>query len=102
MEIDIQPINFHNTMSKALNLVGGGKDSLVSALLLERNGYSVVNCHIAGLNSATSTMELDACMSLYESLQIVEVYGFDKLIEDASRKSHCLGDPPNYNIIPRA
>ena len=101
-KLDLSPYLFPNKMKlKILNLVGGGKDSLASSILLSDNGYFVVNCHIAGLNTATSTRELDACKNLYDSLQIIHVSGFDELIQRASQRSRCLGSPPRYNFIPR-
>jgi 7-cyano-7-deazaguanine synthase in queuosine biosynthesis len=85
----------------AINLVTGGKDSYVSGLLLRRNEYKVINCHIAGLNIATTDLELAACQKLYDAVTIVHVQGFDSLVRDAASISRCLGRPPAFNYVPR-
>jgi 7-cyano-7-deazaguanine synthase in queuosine biosynthesis len=93
--------NFKGMTKKAINLVGGGKDSLASAILLRKNGMQIINCHIAGLNIGSSEPELNACQNLYLDLHIVYFNGLADLIMRLSSISRCLGKPPKYNYIPR-
>ena len=65
---------------KAANLISGGKDSLSAALLLEQNGFEIINCFISGFNLASGNAELTACKKLYKNFHIIYVKGFEKIL----------------------
>lgn len=70
---------------KAANLISGGKDSLSAALLLEQNGFEIINCFISGFNLASGNAELIACKKLYGNFHIIHVKGFEKILNLMSK-----------------
>lgn len=91
--------NFQET--KVLNLVSGGKDSLVSDILLNKNNACIKRCFLSGLNISSSAYEKSACENLYDSFDIIELKGFDALVNKLVEISDCYGIPPTNNFIPK-
>lgn len=86
---------------KVLNLVSGGKDSLVSDILLMKNNVHIKRCFFSGLNVASFVYEKSACEDLYESFDEVELIGFDILVKRLIDVSDCYGNQPANNFIPK-
>ena len=85
-----------------MNLISGGKDSLVSDILLEENEATIFRCFIDGLNVKSNEQEHAACLQLYgDKYDIIELQGFDKLVEHLVKMSDCYGHPPDQNFIPK-
>lgn len=86
---------------RVLNLVSGGKDSLVSDILLEKNGAYIKRCFFSGLNIESTTQEKDACVYLYDYFDEIEIIGFHIFINKLVTLSSCYGNPPANNSIPK-
>lgn len=104
----IKWIKYHNSATvinsqkpKVLNLVSGGKDSLVSDILLTQNNALIKRCFLSGLNIGSSAYERSACEKLYDSFDVVELKGFDVLVNKLVEISDCYGIPPTNNFIPK-
>ena len=90
-----------NQKPKVLNLVSGGKDSLASDILLEKNNSLIERCFISGLNIEASAHEKDACKYLYDHFDEINLQGFNTLVEKLVELSDCYGNPPINNSIPK-
>lgn len=86
---------------KVLNLVSGGKDSLISDILLEKNNAYIKRCFFSGLNIEATVHEKDACKYLYDDFDEIELNGFDVLVNKLIALSSCYGNPPVNNSIPK-
>lgn len=86
---------------KVLNLISGGKDSLVSDILLKKNDAIIERCFFSGLNIEASTYEKNACEYLYDSFDEIKIVGFNILINKLVEISDCYGNPPINNFIPK-
>lgn len=86
---------------QVLNLVSGGKDSLVSDILLEKNNAYVKRCFLSGLNIESTACEKGACDYLYDFFDEIELIGFDVLVNKLIVLSDCYGNPPINNSIPK-
>jgi 7-cyano-7-deazaguanine synthase in queuosine biosynthesis len=77
---------------KAINLISGGKDSTSAAMLLEQNGFNVINCFISGFNLQTGKSEIEACKRLFGTFYIIKVKGFEEIIDESVRISYPNGN----------
>jgi len=84
-----------------MNMISGGKDSLVSDFLLQENGAKICRCFISGLNVASDEKEKLACQQLYREYDTIELQGFDRLVNKLVQISDCYGCPPKQNFIPK-
>jgi len=92
---------YKNNETIVMNLVSGGKDSLVSDFLLKRNKAKVQRCFVASLNVASDEKERVACQQLYSEFDTIELHGFDRLVTQLVQISDCYGQPPQKNYIPK-
>ena len=101
----VKNCNINNVKSSpnrnVMNLVSGGKDSLVSDYLLEINNAKIFRCFINGLNTESNIEEQKACCELYDNFDTIKLNGFEKLLSQLSAISNCYGIPPRYNFIPK-